>query len=69
MLRKQQPRPRISALFSALADRGPEDVIVLAMIVPELELRNVKRQVLAADLVESEHDAVLEDVGIGIGPT
>ena len=45
----------------ASANRGPKDVVVLAMIVPQLELRNVKRQVLAADFVESAHDPALED--------
>ena len=53
---------RALRLFSlALADRSPEDVVVLAIVVPELELRNVQREVLAADFVERPHDAALED--------
>src|SRR5262249_54403878 len=43
----------INVLFiSASPDRLSEDVVVLAVVVPELELRHVQRQILAADLVE-----------------
>jgi hypothetical protein len=40
---------------------GTEDVIVEAIIIPELELRNVKWHVLGADHVERANDTALED--------
>ena len=61
MLGRQGPPPRISASFSASANRGSEDVGILAIVVPELELCNVKRQVFGADFMESTYDAALED--------
>jgi hypothetical protein len=38
----------------------PENIVVEAIIVPELELRNVKMQVLLAHVVESADDPALE---------
>lgn len=45
----------------ASADRHSENVIIEAIIVPKLELRNVKMQVLFADVVESADDPALDD--------
>jgi len=47
--------------FSASLNRRSENVIVKAIIVPELELRNVKVQVFLANIVESANDSTLED--------
>ena len=38
-----------------------ENVVVEPIIVPELELRNVKMQVFLADVVECDDDATLEN--------
>ena len=38
-----------------------KNIVVKAIIIPELELRNVKVQVLFADVVESAHDPALEE--------
>jgi hypothetical protein len=46
---------------SASLNRRSENVIVEAIIVPELELRNVKMQVFLANVVECTDDAALED--------
>jgi hypothetical protein len=45
----------------ASPDRLAEDVRVLAVVVAELKLGDVQRQVLGADLVERADDAALED--------
>src|SRR5271155_1239830 len=45
----------------APADRRSENVWVHAVIVPELKLRDVQRQIFAADFVEVSDDAALED--------
>ena len=45
----------------ASADSRSEDVVVLVLVVPELELCNVKWQILDADLVEGSDHATLED--------
>jgi hypothetical protein len=42
-------------------NRRSENVVVEAIIIPELELCNVKMQVLFADIVECPHDTALED--------
>jgi hypothetical protein len=47
--------------FLAALDRRAENVIVEAVIVAELELRNVKMQILFADVVEGANDAALDD--------
>src|ERR1700686_4955675 len=44
---------------SATRYSGAEDVRIVAVIVAELKLRNVQRQILAADFVETPHDAAL----------
>jgi len=41
-------------------NRRFENVIAEAIIVPELELRNVKMQIFLADIVESADDAAVE---------
>src|ERR1700674_4142564 len=38
-----------------------ENIVVKAIIIPELELRNVEMQISFADIVECPHDASLED--------
>src|SRR5438128_837229 len=43
----------------ASADRRSEDIGVLPVVVAELELRDIERQILVADLVESAHDTAL----------
>jgi hypothetical protein len=40
-------------------DRLSEDVVVLAVVVTELELSDVQRQILAADLMERADHAAL----------
>src|SRR5258708_16760242 len=47
-------------MLTASDCRG-EDIFVLAVIVPELKLRNVQRQILLTDLVERADHAALED--------
>jgi hypothetical protein len=47
-------------ISSALNSRS-ENVLVEAIIIPELELRNVKWHIFGANLVERTHDATLED--------
>jgi hypothetical protein len=42
-------------------NRRPENIVVKAIIVPELELRNVKMQVFLAHVVEGADDPALED--------
>src|SRR5438552_15027611 len=46
---------------SASPDRLAEDVRVIAVVVAELEFRDVERHVLGADLVEGADNAALED--------
>jgi hypothetical protein len=48
-------------IFSRALNRRSENVIVEAIIIPELELRNVKMQVFLADIVECANDATFED--------
>ena len=58
------PRERTKfRVFSRLAsaDRGSEDVSVLAIVIPELEFRNIERHVLATYFMKRPHDAALED--------
>src|SRR5258708_36889601 len=47
-------------MLTASDCRG-EDIVVLAVIVPELKLRNVQRQILLTNLVELADHAGLED--------
>jgi hypothetical protein len=56
---------------STSLNRRSENVIVEAIIIAELELCNVKVKVPFADVVESPHDAALEDApkafnGVGV---
>lgn len=46
--------------FSAPRYRSLEDVGIHAIIVPELKLSDIQRQIFAADLVEAAHDAALQ---------
>jgi hypothetical protein len=46
---------------SASPDRLAEDVLVFPIVVPELELGDIERHVLGADLVECADNTALED--------
>src|ERR1700733_13172528 len=48
-------------VISASADRRAEDVRVFAIVVPELEFYDIKRQVLVPDVVECTDHAALDD--------
>ena len=56
--------PRVGA--SAPCYGRGEDVGVVPVVIAELELGNVKRQVLGADLVECAHDPALDERPEGI---
>jgi len=45
---------------SAACYRRTKNIRVVPVVVAELKLRNVQRQILSADLVERAHDATLE---------
>jgi hypothetical protein len=47
--------------YSAPLDRLAKDIGVLAIVVAKLELRDVQRKVLGADLVKRAHHTALED--------
>src|ERR1700683_2613348 len=49
-----------SSVASASCYRRSENVFVLAVIVTELEFRKVRREILLGDMVETAHDAPLE---------
>lgn len=49
-----------SALYSAACYEQIEHIGILAMIMPERELREVERQVLLRDVMEAAHDAAFE---------
>ena len=63
----QMLKYKISATSTILLKRltslncRSENVIVKAIIIPELELRNVKMQVFLADVVKSADDTALEN--------
>src|SRR6266487_4174617 len=62
--RAQEPPQSMRAMdevVSASFNRRSEDVRVLTVIVAELELSNIERHVLAADLVKRAEHAALED--------
>jgi hypothetical protein len=46
---------------SAPSDCRSEDIHIAAVIIAELEFRNIQWQILFADLVESAHDAALNE--------
>jgi hypothetical protein len=48
-------------MMSAPLNRRPENIRVVAIVVPELKFRNVERHVFAAHLVERANDAEFED--------
>ena len=43
-----------------LLNRRSENILVLSVVIPELELCNVERQIFLADLVEGADDAALD---------
>ena len=47
--------------FSTSCNRRAEDVRVLPVIIAKLELRDVQRQILFADLVKAANDAAFDD--------
>jgi hypothetical protein len=46
---------------SATRYRGLENVVIGPVIIPELKFRDVQRQIFAADLVKTSHDAALQE--------
>lgn len=48
-------------IFSARSYRRTKDVRVLAVVVPELELIDVQREILTADFMECTDDATFDD--------
>ena len=58
-LSREQAKEQTRGLTSL--DRRSEDVVVQAVVVAELKLRDVQRQILGADLVERADDPALED--------
>jgi hypothetical protein len=46
---------------SADCYRRPEDIWVMAVVIPELKFSDIKRQILLADLVVAANDPALED--------
>src|SRR5574337_888837 len=64
MLIQQQAKRQglhLFATWSALLDRRAKDVRIPAVIVPELKLCDIPREVLAADFMERPDDTTLED--------
>ena len=51
----------LCASVSASADRRSENVRIFAVIIAELELRNIQRKILFADVMEGADHAALED--------
>jgi hypothetical protein len=56
-----QPCTQKLLLVSASLDRRSEDVRILPVIVPELELGDIERHIFAAHFVERSYHAALED--------
>jgi hypothetical protein len=46
---------------SAAVDRGPENVAVFPIVIPELEFGNVQREIFGRNLVERAHNAALDE--------
>src|SRR5580658_2890038 len=59
LTRQMMPQHLCSLLTSF--DRFAEDVDVQTIVISELELCDVERQILVADLVEIAHDAALDE--------
>src|ERR1700687_4927733 len=57
----RMPVQSLGSKTSCALNRRSENVVVKAIIIPELELCNVKMQVLFADVVEGADDTALED--------
>lgn len=53
--------PSLGAGASAPCYGSPEDIGILAVVVTELKFCDVEREVFCADLVESAHDAALDE--------
>jgi len=53
--------PQYLQPFSTSGNRYSKNVIIAAIIVPELELRNVKMQVFLAHAMECADDIAFED--------
>jgi hypothetical protein len=62
--REQGPKRKV---HSAAFNRGPGDIRVLAVVIPELELGNIEREIFFADLVESSDRRALSRVGKPVG--
>jgi hypothetical protein len=53
-----------------ITNRRPEIIVVEPVVIPELELCNVERQIFRADLVESpDHAALSEALGAFDSPS
>src|ERR1700674_488238 len=57
----QEPEAVASLCASASCYRDSEDIGIVPVVIPELDLRNVQRQVLGADLMERANHAALKD--------
>jgi hypothetical protein len=60
-LKAKEPSTALELTNLTSANRRSKNIVVKAIIVPELELRNVKMQVLFADIVECADDAAFDD--------
>jgi hypothetical protein len=54
-------RPLERAMNLTASDRRSENVGIETVVVPELKLRDIQRQILAADFVKATNDPALED--------
>ena len=61
MTRLQQAKILCLASSSASTYRGSKNIRVLPIVVAELKLRNIERQIFAADLVEATNNAALNE--------
>jgi hypothetical protein len=60
----RMPLQLLGSKVSCALDSDSENIVVEPIIVPELELRNVKMQVLFADVMKGAHDTALEDTPV-----
>jgi hypothetical protein len=47
--------------FLASFDRCTENISVAPIVIPELELRDIQRQIFMADLVKTAHNAAFDE--------
>ena len=58
---RHKMRPTLLHVCATFADCRPEDVRVQTVVIAELELGNIERKVLFADLVEGPDHAALDE--------